>query len=152
MRLTEEEFKELQARLPRAKDLSFAFKKEEKKPSKYHNRKVEYYDPGLKETITFDSEKERDYYLLLKDREQRGEIQKLERQVSITIQPAFTDKNGKKIREITYIADFIYYEYKDGKIHQHIIDVKGSTNTLTEVYKLKKKLLAYKGIYIEEVY
>ena len=134
MRLTEEQYNELTGSTA--------------KRSKYHNRKVEYYDPGLKETITFDSEKERDYYLLLKDRERRGEIQKLERQVSITIQPSFTDKNGKKIREITYIADFIYYEYKDGKIHQHIIDVKGYK---TEVYKLKKKLLAYKGYYIEEV-
>ena len=138
MRLTEEEYNAL---------IKGSSGSRVKKP-KYRNRKAEYYDPVLKETITFDSEKERNYYLILKDRERRGEIQKLERQVSITIQPSFTDKNGKKIREITYIADFIYYEYKDGKIHQHIIDVKGYK---TEVYKLKKKLLAYKGYYIEEV-
>lgn len=146
MRLTEEEFKELQARLPRAKDLSFAFKKEEKKPSKYHNRKVEYYDPGLKETITFDSEKERDYYLLLKDREQRGEIIDLNRQVEIEIQPGFILPSGEKIRPITYRADFTYYDNIDSSVH--IIDVKGYK---TEIYKLKKKLLAYKGYYIEEV-
>ena len=146
MRLTEEEFKELQARLPRAKDLSFAFKKEEKKPSKYHNRKVEYRDPKTGETITFDSEKERDYYLLLKDRERRGEIRYLTRQYEIEIQPSFIDKRGKKIRRITYKADFAYCDPKDGNLH--IIDVKGFK---TEIYKLKKKLLAYKGIIIEEV-
>lgn len=146
MRLTEEEFKELQARLPRAKDLSFAFKKEEKKPSKYHNRKVEYRDPKTCKVITFDSEKERDYYLLLKDREQRGEIIDLKRQVEIEIQPGFILPSGEKIRPITYRADFTYKTNPYGVIH--IIDVKGYK---TEIYKLKKKLLAYKGYYIEEV-
>ncbi len=146
MRLTEEEFKELQARLPRLKDLSFAFKKEEKKPSKYHNRKVEYRDPKTGETITFDSEKERDYYLLLKDRERRGEIKDLKRQVEIEIQRSFVDKADNKHRAIKYIADFTYYDLKDYSIHY--IDVKGYK---TEVYKLKKKLLAYRNIIIEEV-
>ena len=146
MRLTEEEYKELQARLPRAKDLSFAFKKEEKKPSKYHNRKVEYRDPKTGETIIFDSEKERDYYLLLKDRERRGEIRYLNRQFEIEIQPAFTDKKGTKIRAIKYKADFYFY---DRSLKSwRVIDVKGFK---TEIYKLKKKLLAYKGIIIEEV-
>lgn len=146
MRLTEEEFKELQARLPRVKDLSFAFKKEEKKPSKYHNRKVEYRDPKTCKVITFDSEKERNYYLILKDRERRGEIIDLNRQVEIEIQPGFILPSGEKIRPITYRADFTYYDNIDSSAH--IIDVKGYK---TEVYKLKKKLLAYKGYYIEEV-
>lgn len=114
--------------------------------SKYHNRKVEYYDPQRKETITFDSEKERDYYLILKDRQKRGEIGYIWRQLPIEIQPAFVDKYGNKIQAITYIADFAYNDL-DGI--EHIVDVKGYK---TEIYKLKKKLLAYKGIYIEEVY
>ena len=67
------------------------------KRSKYHNRKVEYYDPGLKETITFDSEKERNYYLILKDRERRGEIKDLKRQVEIEIQRSFVDKADNKL-------------------------------------------------------
>ena len=113
--------------------------------SKYHNRKVEYYDPQLKKTITFDSEKERDYYLILKDRQKRGEIGYIWRQLPIEIQPAFVDKYGNKIQAITYIADFAYNDL-DG--NEHIVDVKGYK---TEIYKLKKKLLAYKGIYIEEV-
>ena len=132
MRLSEKEYSELTGAAP--------------KKSKYHNRKVEYYDPGLKETITFDSIKERDYYLLLKDRERRGEIIDLKRQVEIEIQPGFITPSGKKVRPITYIADFIYKTHVYGEIH--IIDVKGYK---TEIYKLKKKLLAYKGYYIEEV-
>ena len=60
------------------------------------------------------------------------------------------DKQGNKIRAITYKADFYFYDVKLKA--WRIIDVKGSKATLTEVYKLKKKLLAYKGIIIEEVY
>lgn len=132
MRLTEEEYRALVGTPPTK--------------SKYNNRKAEYYDPQIKETITFDSEKERDYYLILKDREKRGEISHIERQIPIEIQPAFTMPSGEKIRAIKYIADFSYLDNKDKFIH--FIDVKGMR---TEVYKLKKKLLAYKGIYIEEV-
>lgn len=112
--------------------------------SKYHNNK-----PSYKGEV-FDSNKELEYYLILKDREKKGEIIGLKRQETIQIQPAFTDRDGKKIRAITYIADFVYYDLKDKQTHY--VDVKGSPNTLTEVYKIKKKLLAYKGIYIEEVY
>lgn len=124
-----------------------------KKPSKYHNRKVDYRDPKTGETITFDSEKERDYYLLLKDRERKGEISCIERQVEIIIQPAFTDRHGRKFRAIKYLADFTYYDvFGDGYERllkkKHYVDVKGYR---TEVYKLKKKLLAYRGIIIEEV-
>lgn len=132
MRITEEEYRALVGTPPTK--------------SKYNNRKAEYYDPDIKQLIKFDSNKERDYYLILKDRVKRQEITFLQRQVSIEIQPAFTDKQGNKIRAITYKADFSYFSYKDQSIHY--IDVKGMR---TEVYKLKKKLLAYKGIYIEEV-
>jgi hypothetical protein len=116
------------------------------KKSKYKNNKPEYYDPDLKELIKFDSNKERDYYLILKDRAKRGEIRHLNRQYEIEIQPAFTDKQGNKNRAITYKADFYFYD----KIVKswRVVDVKGFK---TEVYKLKKKLLAYKGVYIEEV-
>ena len=119
------------------------------RPSKYHNVKSDYFDPDLRETITFDSRRELEYYLILKARLKNGEIDDLRRQVSITIQPAF-DFNGKRIRAITYKADFVYIDKKDGL--PHIIDVKGSKETLTEVYKLKRKLLLYQGYEIEEVY
>ena len=116
------------------------------KKSKYNNNKPEYYDPDLKETLTFDSNKELEYYLLLKDRLKRGEIRHLKRQYKIEIQPAFIMPNGSKIQAINYLADFYFYD-KTLKAWR-IIDVKGYK---TDVYKLKKKLLAYKGIYIEEV-
>ena len=133
MRLTEEEYKALIGGNP-------------PKKSKYKNEKPTYYDPDLKEALKFDSNKERDYYLILKDREKRGEIRWLNRQYTIEIQPAFTDIKGNKIRAITYKADFYFYDctLKSWRI----IDVKGFK---TDVYLLKKKLLAYKGIYIEEV-
>lgn len=139
MRLTEEEYRRIVGTPPTK--------------SKYNNRKAEYYDPQLKETITFDSEKERDYYLILKDRLKRGEIKDLERQVSFEIQPAFKTPSGEKIQAITYKADFVFLEKNTDpeialKYIRRVIDVKGYK---TDVYKLKKKLLAYKGIYIEEV-
>lgn len=60
------------------------------------------------------------------------------------LQASFTF-NGKKIREISYYADFVY-EDKDGL---HVIDTKGYR---TDVYKLKKKLFIKKyGVDIEEI-
>lgn len=108
--------------------------------SKYNNRKVTY------QGLTFDSKKEFEYYLILKDKEKRGLVFNIKRQVPLEIQPAFTDKTGVKHRAIIYKADFVYTDRVSGKVKY--IDVKGFR---TEVYKLKKKLLAYKNIIIEEV-
>ena len=132
MRLTEEEYRALIGGTPPSKR------------SKYKNEPIKY--DGHK----FDSKKEAEYYLILKDREKKGEIRYLKLQYPIEIQPAFTDRQGKKIRAITYKADFYFYDCKLKS--WRVIDVKGSKDTLTEVFKLKKKLLAYKGIEIEEVY
>ena len=108
--------------------------------SKYNNSKVKY------QGITFDSKKEFEYYLILKDKEKRGLVFNIKRQVPLEIQPAFTDKTGVKHRAIIYKADFVYTDRLTGT--ERYIDVKGFR---TEVYKLKKKLLAYKNIIIEEV-
>ena len=113
--------------------------------SKYNNQKPEYYDPDLKKKIKFDSNKELEHYLLLKDKLKKGEIFRLQRQVKINIQPPFTTPTGEKIRAIDYLADFVYLD-KNGETH--VVDAKGFK---TDVYRLKKKLLAYKGFYIEEV-
>lgn len=116
------------------------------KRKKYNNTPCTY--QGLK----FDSIKERDYYLILLDKQKRGEIYDLKRQEAITIQPAFTDSRGKRQRPIVYKADFTYKEIVyEGAYIKHYIDVKGGNATKTAVYRLKKKLLAYKGYYIEEV-
>jgi hypothetical protein len=111
------------------------------KAKKYNNKPCKL--NGLK----FDSIKERDYYLLLLARQKKGEISGLTLQEPIEILPAFTDSRGVKHKPITYRADFTYIEDSA----KHFIDVKGGKATQTPVYKLKKKLLAYKGIYLEEV-
>nr|DAX39490.1 MAG TPA: Endonuclease [Caudoviricetes sp.] len=107
--------------------------------SKYHNRKVAY------KGLVFDSIKERNYYMYLESLLQAGEITDLELQVKFEIQPRFKAVNGHIIRPITYLADFVYKD-KDGKTV--IVDVKGYK---TDVYKLKKKLMLYKGYDIVEV-
>ena len=131
MRLSEEEYRALIGGTPPIKP---------KKAAKYKNERTEI--DGHK----FDSIKEAEYYVILKDREKKGEIRYLKLQYPVEIQPSFTDKQGKRIRAITYRADFYFYDctLKSWRI----IDVKGFK---TDVYLLKKKLLAYKGIYIEEV-
>ena len=108
--------------------------------SKYNNNKIKY------QGLTFDSKKEFEYYLILKDKEKRGLVFNLKRQVPLEIQPAFVDKTGVKHMAIIYKADFVYTDRLTGT--ERYIDVKGFR---TEVYKLKKKLLAYKNIIIEEV-
>ena len=109
-----------------------------KERSKYKNRKVEF--NGIK----FDSIKERDRYIYLLSRLKKGEITDLELQVPFELQPHF-EHNGKMIRSINYIADFVYYD-QEGNIH--IEDTKGFR---TDVYDLKKKMMLYRGFEIEEV-
>ena len=143
LRFTEEEYN---AYLSGRKTFREIEDEKKPKPSKYRNNKAPVIDPKTGEEIIFDSEKERDYYFLLLDREKRGEIAYLSRQLTITIQPSFTDRTGKKHRAITYRADFYFVDTKTNR--SHIVDVKGYK---TEVYRLKKKLLAYGGLIIEEV-
>lgn len=110
------------------------------KQNKYKNKSVEYH--GIK----FDSKKEMAYYIKLELLEQKGIIKDLELQKSFELQPSFKI-NGKTYRKITYKADFSYISVEDNKLH--VIDVKGFK---IEVYKLKKKMFAYKyGIEIEEI-
>ena len=109
------------------------------KQSKYHNKKV-YYDGHW-----FDSQKEKSWYIKYKLMEQAGEILDLKLQVKYELIKTFKLED-KTYRSTNYIADFTY-KTKDGKLH--VIDVKGMR---TDVYKLKKKLMAWKyGIEIEEV-
>lgn len=109
------------------------------KTNKYHNKKV-FYDGHW-----FDSEKEKSFYIKFKLMQNSGEIHGLKLQQKFLLIEAFI-LNKKKYRETTYISDFTYRD-KEDKLH--IIDVKGMR---TEVYKLKKKMMAYKyGIEIEEL-
>lgn len=101
------------------------------KKSKYLNKKKTV------DGITFDSQKEAEYYCQLKFFLKAGYVTKIERQVAYELQPAFRHE-GKGERAIKYLADF-RVTYKDG--HVEVVDVKGMR---TDVYRLKRKLLLFK--------
>ena len=92
-----------------------------KKPNKYRN-KIAYVD-GIK----FHSEKERDYWLVLKNRELHDEISELERQVEYALVV-----HGVLIAR--YFADFRYVE----KGSRHVVDTKGFR---TKEFEMKRKLM-----------
>lgn len=99
--------------------------------SKYNNKKTEI------DGIMFDSKKEARRYGILILLQQAGEISNLQLQPKFNLQPKFR-RDGKGIREINYIADFMY-EDKNGAIV--VEDVKGMK---TDVYKIKYKMFIYK--------
>lgn len=110
--------------------------------NKYGNRKCKI------DGFTFDSMKEGRRYAELKILLREGLIKDLELQKQFELQPGFLDADGKRIRPIYYRADFCYTDTETGKMV--VEDVK-SAATKTAVYKLKKKMMAYKGITIKEI-
>ena len=129
------------------------FKRE--KGKKYNNKKT------VVDNIEFDSKKEAQRWIVLKEAEAQGVITDLQRQVKFELIPAVREeyvehlKTKDKIKTrtlqlaICYTCDFAYY--KDG---EYIVsDVKASPKMLPKEYVLKKKMLfALKGILIKEVY
>lgn len=97
---------------------------------KYGNKKVTV------NGINFDSKREAFRYTILRARQDLGEISGLQLQVKFVLQDKFK-KNGKTIREISYIADFVYIE--DGKMI-----VEDSKGFRTKDYILKKKMFEYR--------
>jgi hypothetical protein len=99
---------------------------------------------GAKKTtvddIEFDSKAESQYYLHLKERQEKGEIVAFQLQPSFTLQEAFK-KEGKTFRKIEYKADFEIIHH-DGSIE--IVDVKGFE---TADFKIKRKLFERKYPY-----
>lgn len=126
-----------------------------KKGSKYKNKTFEA------DNYKWDSKREYNRWLYLKDAESKGLITDLQRQVTFELLPAVTEeyvehlKTKDKIktrvlqRAVSYTCDFAYY--KNG---EYIVsDVKISPRLLPKEYILKKKMLfALKGIRITEVY
>lgn len=119
--------------------------------SKYRAEKIEY--NGIK----FASKKEWRRYVVLKEMEDKREIQNLRLQVPYELIPAVYKDEEKQLktkvkivkklvqRAVHYVADFVYD--KDGETI--VEDTKGMR---TAEYKLKKKMmLALKGIQIKEV-
>ncbi len=98
--------------------------------------------------LRFDSQKEARRYDHLILRQQAGEIRDLRLQVDFTLQEAYTDPEGRRVRAIRYRADFTYRE-RDGRLV--VEDVK-SKPTRTREYLIKRKLMKERrGIDITEV-
>lgn len=118
-------------------------KKEEtpKKVSKYRNEKITI--NGVK----YDSKKEAKRAEQLETQQRLGIITDLEKQKKYVLQPSFKFL-GKTIREIAYVADFVYME--NGNLV--VEDVKSPITRANPVYKIKKKMMMYvHGIEIKEV-
>jgi hypothetical protein len=109
----------------------------------------------------FDSKKEMQRYLVLKEAEKRGEINCLTLQPKFELIPAVRETYIKHLKTkdkecertlqlaITYTADFSYY-HGDKYI---VEDVKASKMCLSDKYVLKAKMMfALKGIKIREIY
>ena len=125
------------------------------KGKKYNNTKVEY------DGIKFDSKKEMQRYIVLKDAEKSGVISNLELQVKYELIPAVREeyiehlKTKDKVKTrtlqlpITYTCDFQYL--KNGVLV--VEDVKASPKMLPKEFVLKEKMMfALKGIRIKKVY
>ena len=120
--------------------------------AKYNNKKV--YVNGIK----FDSHKEMNRFLVLKDMQEKGLISDLQTQAKFVLIPAQFEPDkvgvkggkikGKLIeRECAYYADFTYFDNRTGETV--VEDTKGFK---TPEYKLKRKLMLYvHGIRIKEV-
>lgn len=125
--------------------------------SKYNSKKI-YAADGMK----FDSRKEYQRYLYLKDKEKDGYIKDLKTQVKYILIPAQREpdqpgkrggiKKGKVIeRECAYFADFVYYDcIKNCEV---VEDVKGyKAAGAYNLFTIKRKLMLYvHGIKINEI-
>lgn len=128
-----------------------------KKGSKYNNTKVEC-DGHL-----FDSKKERDRYVTLKNAQEKGLISNLELQPKFELIPAvreiYTKQLKTKTKEcertvqlaITYSADFQYR--KDGIVVVEDVKASPKTASLDKTFLIKEKLFRWKfGFSIKRVY
>jgi len=101
--------------------------------SKYKNKIVEV------DGIKFHSKLEARYYQQLKWAKEGKTLKDFQLQPKFILQDKF-EKNGKKIRAITYSADFLV---TDNEGNQSVIDIKGSPK-MTEAFKLKYKMFEAK--------
>lgn len=133
----------------------------QKKPAKYHNKPTERVTASGK-VIHFQSRKEASRYDELIVMLNAGKIRDLRLQADFTLQEAYTDSEGNRVRAIRYRADFSYkkrptywtgYEQQcpdDGWILV-VEDVK-SRATRTKEYVMKRKLMKERlNIDIQEV-
>lgn len=101
--------------------------------SKYKAKKINY------EGMVFDSKKELNHWLELKELETEGIITDLQRQVEFELIPRQTYNNKFLYHPVKYKADMTYY--KDG---EYVVeDVKSKMTRSLPDYVMKKKLLYY---------
>lgn len=99
--------------------------------------------------ITFDSAKEARRWQELRLLERAGEIAELERQVPIPLNgrdgPVLTPTG----RQMLYLADF---QYRDHRLGGAVVieDVKSGDHR-TEVYQIKRAVLAAQGVEVSEI-
>lgn len=132
-------------------------RKKEGKTSKYRNKKV------IIDNIEFDSKREGNRYLVLKDAQERGIISNLILQPKFELIPAIREEYIKHLKTkdkvdtrtvqlaICYKADFSYE--KDGETI--VEDVKASPKmaALDKAFLIKEKLFRWKfGFSIKRVY
>jgi hypothetical protein len=105
--------------------------KEQKAKSKYGAKKCEV------DGYIFDSVMEAKFYVHLKLEKQKGNVIAYELQPKYILQESFK-KDGKTVRAIAYISDFLV-THKDGT--KIVYDVKGRE---TADFKLKKKMFDFR--------
>ena len=129
-----------------------------RKASKYHNSPTERITPSGA-VLHFDSQKEARRYDHLAALERAGQIRDLRLQVDFTLQEAYTDTEGRRVRAIRYRADFTYEKSRDdpwteynGSFWVLVVEDVKSRATRTKEYILKRKLMKERfNIDIQEV-
>ena len=111
---------------------------------------------SLRGVLHFDSQKEARRFDVLAARQARGQIRDLRLQVDFTLQEAFTDTEGKRVRAIRYKADFTYYQPPNRQLYgshapyyaeqsgvswEFVVEDVKSKATRTAKYAMKKKML-----------
>ena len=118
---------------------------EGQKASKYLNRHTERVAPSGT-VIRFDSQREARRYDNLMAWQKTGEIKDLRLQVDFTLQEAYTDTEGRRVRAIRYRADFTYLRRlmgREGHTWALVVEDVKSRGTRTKDYLLKRKLMKH---------
>ena len=125
------------------------------KGTKYHNTPTERVTASGA-VLHFDSQKEARRFDALAARQEAGQIRDLRLQVDFTLQEAFTDTEGKRVRAIRYKADFTYYQPPNRQLYgshapyyaeqsgvpwEFVVEDVKSKATRTAKYAMKKKML-----------
>lgn len=122
------------------------------KGAKYHNTPTERV-AASGAALHFDSQKEARRFDALAARLAAGQIRDLRLQVDFTLQEAFTDTEGRRVRAIRYKADFTYWERDTEEENmaastgwpceswRYVVEDVKSKATRTAKYAMKKKML-----------